>query len=641
MRKPILVPIPKKVEWKSGSYKFRGDIVSIYTDSFFKNDFKNEIRELSDFTGRKVEMSASSDSDIIFMKNSDFEDEEHRIEVSEDKICITAGKPMGVFRALTTLKQIYRQCGEILCVFVYDKPDIKIRQAQFDFRFRKPKLQELKNMVQLLSDMKYNEYILYFESFSFYYSNFPQFYNGERVLMPEEIKELDEFCNERYMKLIPFQASFGHMGNWLRKEELRDLGIPEDGGGNSLNPLDPRSIELVEKIYDCILPCFSSDYVIIGFDEVGELGTGKTKDAAEKAGVENLFLDFLLKVSALAKKKYNKKVIYAADMLYKYPHIWEKMPDDAITMIWGYNAYEKYYDKHSPEVDAQNKAFIINCGTSNWCSFTGRTENALYNIRNAAYIVNSFKNAVGIQVTDWGDAGNPQFQPISFFGFIVGACYGWNSDDTIASEYDDTYSKWEYMMDSNWTNEFVAHTFQYTAIDYLNYVIFNCKNKKLGDLLYRMGNYRYIEGENIGTTTRCYELYMAGNIGADRINFPRVLMKKIGPEYYRSVITYMEGILSELEEAIGEDELTCLAIEEMKCNVKMVILMEEALVFQYYYLNDSICDEHIEKAEKTADEILKMREEFKRLWLIRNYPAGHETAYDMFKKIADDLKTLR
>lgn len=637
MNRPILVPIPKKVEWREGSFNFNGETINLYFDFLFADGFENEIRELEGFTGKYTKISQASDANVLFVKNAELEEEEYEIEVDEASVIITASQPVGVFRALTTLKQIYKQCGEFLCIKIYDKPDIKCRQAQFDFRHRIPKLQELKDYVQLLADMKYNEYLLYFESFGFYYGNFPQYYGNERVLMPMEIKELDEFCKERYIKLIPCQASFGHMANWLKHEDIKDLGIPEEGGGGDLNPLDPRSLELVEKIYDCILPYFSADVVHIGFDEVGGLGKGKTAGCGQSE--DELFVNFLLKVYDLVTKKYGKKVMFWADMLYQYPQMWDLVPENSTVMLWGYNAYEKYFDKHAPEIDAHNRDFYVCCGTSNWCTFTGKTENALYNIKHAADTVNKHKNAKGILVTDWGDCGNPQFQPISYFGFVAGACYGWNSHNTIASEYDEVYSRWGRMMHDNWVDQMVAHSIQYTAIDYLDKVVFSCNNARLGDILYRMGNYRYIEGESIGNSTRVYELYMGG-FDADSINFPRKLLKKISPKNYEHVIKYMVDICKELEAAVGEDDATKLAIEEMKCNVKMVIFMEKVLVIHHYYINDALTPDLIKQAHALADDINELKDEFKSLWLVRNHPKGHEVAYRHFERIAEALKTL-
>lgn len=637
MNRPVLVPIPQKVEWKDGSFSFKNDVISLYTDLLFGEELTNEKRELQDFTGKDIKTSGADDADILFIKNANFDEEEHEIEVKENQIRITASKPVGVFRGLTTLKQIYKQCNEIMCLNIYDKPDLPNRATMFDFRFRVPKLQELKNLVQMLVDMKYNQYQLYFESFGFYYEQFPHLYDGERVITPEDIKELDQFCRERYMKLVPLQASFGHMHNWLAIDEFKDLGILEEGGGCSLNPLDPRSFELVEKIFDCMLPYFSSDIVNIGFDEVVELGLGKTKDAADKVGKENLFVDFLLKVNDLINKKYNKKVMFWGDMLYEYPDIWDKIPEDCTIMLWGYNAYDRYFDKHSLEIESKKKNFYICPATNNWGSFTGKSENALYNIRRAKLLCEECEHATGILVTDWSNSGHPSCQAISYFGFAAGACFSWNNNRTVPTEYDEIRSEWE--MDDIWVSEITAHTIQYECIKYINNVIFKCSNQPLGDILYRMGNYRYLEGENIGGTTRCFELYDSC-FGGNAINMPRKHMKVVSPRYYQSVINYMKEIYAELEDAIGEDDETRLSIEEMKNNVEMVILTEEALILQYYYLNDAMNDELVKKAHDLADEIHKMSVKFCELWLVRNYEKGGKVAYDLFNKLADDLRKL-
>jgi hypothetical protein len=66
-------------------------------------------------------------------------------------------------------------------------------------------------------------------------------------------------------------------------------------------------------------------------------------------------------------------------------------------------------------------------GTSSWNSLLGRTDNALENLRNAAF--NGFANgAKGFLVTDWGDGGHWQFIPVSFAPFAYGAALSWAMD---------------------------------------------------------------------------------------------------------------------------------------------------------------------------------------------------------------------
>ncbi|MEI6148968.1 MAG: glycoside hydrolase, partial [bacterium] len=61
---------------------------------------------------------------------------------------------------------------------------------------------------------------------------------------------------------------------------------------------------------------------------------------------------------------------------------------------------------------------------SSWNSISGRTENCLGNLRNAAE--NGLRHgAAGFLMTDWGDNGHWQYLPVSYPGFAVGAGLSW------------------------------------------------------------------------------------------------------------------------------------------------------------------------------------------------------------------------
>jgi len=629
MDKIILLPIPKKITWESGNFTFN-EKTKYYSEA---TDCTYALRELRDFTGAEISCGNEA-SEIIFKHNSSFDEQEYELTVSENKITIVSYGSIGAFYAVKTLKTIYKQQKNIPCLHICDKPDIKIRATMFDFRYRIPTLETLKELVCLLSDMKYNQLQLYFESFAFYYSSFPQFYNGERVLMPEEIKELDEFCKERFVELVPCQASFGHMTNWLAHEELAHLGCNEKSSG-SLNPLDPGSIELVEKIYDCILPCFSSDKVNICCDEVGELGFGKTAEAAEKYGKGKLFTDFLNKIHKLVSDKYGKKVMFWSDMVQRHPELWNDIPDDCTVLLWGYNAWYMRFDKFAPQIQKSGLDFYVCPGTSNWSSFTGRSANALYNIRKAAQAAEDC-GASGILITDWGNSGNPQFEPISYFGYAVGASYGWNGTPSVI-DYDETRSKLK-LFDS-WKHSYILHINHYNSIHYLDKLVFNCKNVCLGDTLYRMGNYLFLESEDVGDSTRCAEIYALG-FGKEGYNMQKGYMKDINPVYYKNIVVYMQSIIEELNTAVPEDDKTALAISEMLCNCKMVKLMAETLAVQYYYYNEQIDEKILNDALKIADELKALKEEFVSLWNIRNHPAHSDFAVGRFSEIENALRNL-
>ena len=68
--------------------------------------------------------------------------------------------------------------------------------------------------------------------------------------------------------------------------------------------------------------------------------------------------------------------------------------------------------------------FHVCPGTSSWNSIAGRTRNCLGNLHSAAQ--HGLRHgATGYLITDWGDNGHWQYQPISYLGFAAGAGLSW------------------------------------------------------------------------------------------------------------------------------------------------------------------------------------------------------------------------
>jgi len=91
-------------------------------------------------------------------------------------------------------------------------------------RGKVPTLETLYKVVDLLSDLKYNHLQLYIEGFSFGYPSFKHLWeNTEIPIKPNEFRQLDAYCKDNYIELVPNQNSVGHMGAWLATEEYKDL----------------------------------------------------------------------------------------------------------------------------------------------------------------------------------------------------------------------------------------------------------------------------------------------------------------------------------------------------------------------------------------------------------------------------------
>jgi transposase len=69
--------------------------------------------------------------------------------------------------------------------------------------------------------------------------------------------------------------------------------------------------------------------------------------------------------------------------------------------------------------------FYVCPGTSSWCSFAGRVDNAVANLRAAAK-AGMQHGAAGYLIADWGDFGHRQYQSASYIPFLYGAAVSWS-----------------------------------------------------------------------------------------------------------------------------------------------------------------------------------------------------------------------
>jgi hexosaminidase len=174
--KPILLPIPKKMEWLSGHFNFPDHIQ-------FKapaEDVETILKIWKDHLG--TDAMANVSGAIQFIKNKSIEPQAYNLSVNPDRIIVEYNDLRGLFYALTTLKQLTKQSNNQLpCVKIEDKPDLPTRGAMLDIsRGKVPTLKTLCDMVDFLADLKYNQLQLYIEGFSFAYPTFKSLWGKNR-----------------------------------------------------------------------------------------------------------------------------------------------------------------------------------------------------------------------------------------------------------------------------------------------------------------------------------------------------------------------------------------------------------------------------------------------------------------------------
>ena len=321
-----------------------------------------------------------------------------------------------------------------------------VRSYMLDIsRDKVPSMGTLKQLVEILEKFNYNQLQLYTEH-TFAYSKHEAVWKDASPMTAQEIRELDLFCAMHGIDLVPNQNSFGHLERWLVKPEYNHLaelphgGAPLPWGGfkkdpTTLCPTDPASLEFLAGLYDELLPNFESRLFNIGCDETFDLlGEGRSAAAVKEKGEGRVYLEFLLKVAELVRKR-GKRPMFWGDVILRHPELVPELPKDLIALDWGYEGNHPFMDE-AAKFAAAGLDFYVCPGTSSWNSLAGRVENMRENMI-AAERAGHLHGAKGFMVTDWGDGGHWQPLAASLPGLILGGNLAYSGASAAKMDLED------------------------------------------------------------------------------------------------------------------------------------------------------------------------------------------------------------
>jgi hexosaminidase len=636
-----LLPVPQTVKILPGAFHIPALLTFQIEPSLRKVAEKFAVEWLAE----KSEFRMSG-AFLKCTRDTSLGDQEYRLTMNPNGILLLYNSEEGLHYALVTLKVLRFNYGNnIPCADIQDSPDLPVRGLMLDIsRNKVPTLQTLVGIVELLGDLKYNHLELYIEGFSFDYPSFQKLWEGKVTpLTGPEIQKLDSVCSENYIDLVPNQNSLGHMDAWLATNEYKDLAECPKGYKlmglinmkSTLDPDDPRSVKLVERMTDDLLPNFTSSTFNVNLDEPFELGKGKSKKVARKLGVQNVYLGYVLKMHDMALAR-NKKMLMWGDIGLRHRDILGRLPKDITLLDWGYEGLYPF-EKNSHRLDSAGVSFYVCPGTSSWTSITGRTVNMLDNIENAA--VNGKKyGAKGMLVTDWGDMGHWQYLPVSYAGYATAGALGWNSgsrDNMPLQRFLDSY-------------------------------IFRDSSSRMAGFALNMGRYNHFEEFamfNMTTTMMSFQLGIQDKVMVDAV-FEKIMsgitgmMKDLAPELidtvwnrynnrinydYTGLNAFLDHQLSVLDKAgmkmkdgelIKDEYRNAITLIRLGAELKLYILKKNSMTV-------SARKEELEKMNRLCSLYLG---ENKRLWMLRNKPGGYETSIvsltNLRKGIAQQMELL-
>jgi len=630
----ILIPVPRNVKFVNGTYSLPSDILYSIADSLrsFVSGY------FSGIPGVSTSFSKNR-GNIVFRYKADLPVQGYRLSVNTDNITIEYSSRQGLYYSMVTLKVLRENYSGILpCCRIEDYPDLEVRGVMLDIsRDKVPSIETLKSIVQLLADLKYNHLQLYIEGFSYDYPSFRDLWqNTETPITGEEIRELDAFCKSRYIDLVPNQNTFGHMMAWLATDEFKDLAECPNGYKalglmsmkGTLDPSDPRSIELVTRMTDDLLPNFTSQYYNVNLDEPLELGMGKSRELVKKKGEGQVYLDYMLKVHKMVTER-NKKMMVWGDIVMQHPELLKVIPKDLTILDWGYESSYPF-ERHCKSLREEGISYMVCPGTNSWTSIAGRTDNMLKTIESAA--VNGTKyGAKGILVTDWGDLGHWQYLPVSYAGYAAGASLGWNSNKTTGIPLG----------------------------SFLSSYVFRDKNSIMGSLVLELGSYCSFEEKpvvNMTTTFMSFQLGLRDRLVIDAI-YSMInksifkVMNDHAPEmtdFYKNKINNQhlfdyEGLnrfLNEKEETLLKCQLNTVDGQIVKDEyINTIHLIRTGAMLQYYIERREGMDTGTEKSALLSikEYCIKYLDENQRLWNLRNKPGGYERSIQPLRNLITQI----
>ncbi|MDG5798897.1 glycoside hydrolase family 20 zincin-like fold domain-containing protein [Marinilabiliaceae bacterium ANBcel2] len=371
------------------------------------------VDDVSDNLGRFVSIPDSDKLQVIGEQG-------YYLDLTDDKITITAQTSQGLFYGVQTLRQIVRGNSEgksVPSLTILDYPAMEYRGWMDDIsRGPIPSIDYLKKVISKMAHYKQNYFNLYTEH-TLRFDSYPDIAPADGLTV-EEIKKLEEYAQKYHVDLIGNQQAFGHMEKILRIPFYHDI----DDNGWNINPGTEKSYQFLEDILGESALAYSHPFFNINCDETEELGSGKASDYVDSLGMETVYAKHINRLNDILKE-YDKRVMMWGDIAVNNPDIIDMLPRDLIILSWGYHPGESFDDAITPFADS-GFDFMVAPGVSCWSQIYPDLQSAVINIAN--YVRDGNRHdAMGMMNTAWDDDGENLFN-YNWHGLIWGAECSWN-----------------------------------------------------------------------------------------------------------------------------------------------------------------------------------------------------------------------
>lgn len=434
----ILLPVPKKMEEKNRCYRMHPNSMIVMDASctqgavIYARLLKEEI---CTWAGMDLAIGRGTfhKGDILLKTDHTLGSGQYTLQTDADGAVLCAGSLDALGWAVQTMRQIVRQSGGLLpAVLIADEPEQKNRGFYYDIsRGRVPTLETCKWLADTMAFYKLNQLQLYVEH-TYLFRDLTEVWRDETPLTAEDILELDQYCFDRGIELVPSLSTFGHLFKLLQTKsfgafcEMPDstaaaFSFLDRMNHHTINVSEPGAVVLIKNLIQEYMRLFRSDKFNICADETFDLGKGRSRTLAEEKGIGVLYMDHILELFDFLIEN-GRTPMFWGDIIVKYPELYARLPKQVICLNWGYSAAQT--DREAKILHDAGAVQYLCPGACGWNTWVNKLKDSYENISRMCSYGKKY-GAIGILNTEWGDFGHINQPEFSIVGMIYGAVGSW------------------------------------------------------------------------------------------------------------------------------------------------------------------------------------------------------------------------
>ncbi len=268
--------------------------------------------------------------------------ESYALRLDPGGCTLVARDQAGLFYGLLTLQQIFSGHPGGPSLEIRDWPRHAWRGFQIDLGRQMESLDTLQRYIDLMARYKLRQCYLYLEN-AFAYAACPEACSPD-ALTVAQVKELDAFCRQRYVELIPAPNLLGHFDWLLTHPNYRHLNETREGtawrphmhGDGVICTSLPETWALLAAMVDNLAEAFSSPWIHAGLDECWTLAScSLCSEIRRQHGEGEVFCRHTQQLRDLLAER-GKRMMMWADMPFFWPEIIPALPKDIMMVDWYY-----------------------------------------------------------------------------------------------------------------------------------------------------------------------------------------------------------------------------------------------------------------------------------------------------------------